>query len=124
MRAEVKRLWSIDLELLDARSLPSNPEECCVVMQADIGPVGEEGADTFNFEVCTPSGLAARLDADGRPYWGRGTLVLRSFSWEAVEAALNQYVRSVSGEDWAEVASKLSRFMLWEFEDYQPYKGN
>jgi hypothetical protein len=31
-------------------------------------------------------------------------LVVRAFSWEAVDAALNQYVRSVSEDDRAEVA--------------------
>jgi len=121
MRAEVKRWWSEDLP--DGRALPADPARCCIGMQADIGPVGEESADTFSFEACTPSGLAARLDRDGRPYWARGILVVESFSWEAVEAALYQFVRSVSGADWAEVAGKLSRFMYWEFEDMQPYVG-
>jgi hypothetical protein len=117
VRAEVKRWWSIDLP--DAQSLPDDPEDCCVGMQADIGPVGEEGADTFDFEVCTPSGIARRLDSQGRPVWSRGTLIVGRFSWETVEAALNQYVRSVEGRDWSEVASRLSRFMYWEFEDYR-----
>jgi hypothetical protein len=121
MRAEVKRWMSLDLP--DAKALPEDPESCCVSMQADIGPVGEDSADTFSFEVCTPSGLASRLDGEARPFWGRGTLVVGAFSWEAVDAALNQYVRSVSGDDWAEVAEKLNRFMCWEFEDYQPYEG-
>jgi len=114
MRAEVKRWWSDGL-----RDAPEDPEHCCVGMQADIGPVGAGGGDTFNFEVCTPNALASRLDADGRPFWARGTLVVRSFSWETVEAALNQYVRSVDGNDWTEVATKLNRFMRWEFEDYE-----
>jgi len=121
MRAEVKRFWSLDLP--DAKSIPPDPENCRVLMQADVGPVGEEGADTFNFEVCTPSGLANRFDSDGRPYWGTGTLIVRRFDWGAVEAALMQYVRSLSGADWEELATKLNRFMYWEFEDYQPYRG-
>jgi hypothetical protein len=113
----------MSLDLPDAKALPDDPEDCCVTMQADIGPVGEDSADTFSFEVCNPSGLASRLDGEARPFWGRGTLVVGAFSWEAVDAALNQYVRSVSGDDWSEVAEKLNRFMYWEFEDYQPYEG-
>ncbi len=116
-------MWSEDLGLIDAKSLPPRPEHCCVAMYADIGPVDADGGDTFTFEVCTPSGVAARLDRDGRPYWSRGTLIVTAFSWEAVEAALRQYVRSTDGDTWAEVAEKLKRFMVWEFEDYQPYKG-
>jgi hypothetical protein len=110
MRADVKRWWHA--------GGPEDPEHCRVEMQAEIGPVGVKGGDTFNFEVCTPSALASRLDADGRPYWARGTLIVRSFARESVEAALNQYVRSVEGDDWAELAAKLNRFMRWEFEDY------
>jgi hypothetical protein len=89
-------------------------------MQAEIGPVDVEGGDTFSFEVCTPSGLARRFDAAGRPFWGRGKLIVRAFDPDSVEAALDQYVRSISGNDWGEVAGKLNRFMHWEFEDYQP----
>ena len=123
MRAEVKRWMSFDLP--DAQSVPPDPEDGCVGMEADIGPVGEEGAKTFSFQVCTPKGLAGRVDGDGagRPYWGRGTLIVPRFDWDLVEAALMQYVRSVSGADWSEVATKLNRFMYWEFEDYQPYAG-
>lgn len=119
MRAEVKRWMCLDLP--DAMALPEDPGSCCVSMQADIGPVGEEGADTFSFEVCTPGGLAARLDQDARPFWGRGTLVIGAFSWEAVDAALNQLVRSLSGDDWPALAAKLNSFMYWEFEGYQPH---
>jgi hypothetical protein len=119
VRAEVKSWLSEDFP--DGKSSPDDSDDCCVEIQANIGPVGGDGADTFEFTVCTPRGLARRLDADGRPYWGRGTLVVGHFSWDAVEAAMHQYVRSVSGEDWAELAAKLSRVMRWEFEDYQSY---
>jgi Immunity protein 8 len=118
MRAELKGLVSYDLP--DARSAPDDPEDCCVGMRADIGPVGGDGADTFTFEVCTPRGLARRFDDEGRPFWSRGVLMVERFTWEAVEAALHQRVRAVEGRDWAEVAEKLNRFMLWEFEDYRP----
>jgi hypothetical protein len=121
MRAEVKRWWSSDLP--DGKSLPEDPDDCCVGMQVDIGPVGQDGADTFSFEVCTPSALARRSEGERRPFWARGTLIVDTFSWEAVEMALNQYVRSVSGEDWSALATKLNRLMHWEFEDYQPYGG-
>ena len=88
-------------------------------MQANIGPVGEEGADTFSFEICTPSALAERFDREARPFWMRGTLLVKTFTWEAVEAALDQHVRSLSGRDWKEVAERLNRFLRWELEDYR-----
>lgn len=83
-------------------------------MQAEIGPVGEEGGDTSSFEICTPSGLARRFDSERRPFWARATLIVRTFSGESVGSALSQFVRSVSGEDWHDVATKLDRFLDWE----------
>ena len=90
-------------------------------MHADVGPVGEDGADTFSFDVCAPRALKRRFDIERRPFWARGTLVVDTFSWEAVDAALKQSVRSVSGEDWNEIATKLNRLMHWEFDDYRPH---
>jgi Immunity protein 8 len=121
MRAEIKRCWSEVFP--DAQSLPQDPDDCCVAMQAEIGPVGEEGGDTFSFEVCTPSGLARRFDSERRPFWARATLIVGTFSGEGVEAALSQYVHSVSGEDWQDVATKLNRILDWEFESDQRYDG-
>lgn len=68
---------------------------------------------------CARGPEASRLDVDDRSYWAGGKLVVRSFARETVEAALNEYVRSVDGDDWSEVATKLNRFMRWEFEDYE-----
>jgi hypothetical protein len=36
-------------------------------------------------------------------------LIVGTFSREAVEPALNSYVRSVSGDDWDDIATKLNR---------------
>ena len=118
MRAEVKRWWSEDFP--DGESSPVDREDCCVGIQVDVGPVGVDSGDTFEFAVCTPAALARRLADDERPFWARATLLVKSFSWEAVEAAMQQYVRSVSGDDWAEISMKLNRYMHWEFEDIQP----
>jgi hypothetical protein len=89
---------------------------------ADVGPVGEESADTFDFTVCTPRGLADRLATDDGPFWARGLLIVPRLDWDQVEAALEQCVRSLSGEEWGSVATKLNRFMNWEFEDYQDFE--
>jgi hypothetical protein len=100
---------------------PDDPADCCIAIEADIGPVGQDGEERFNFEVCTPSALARRLDRDDRPFWGHGKLIIGSFTRDAVEAALHQYVRSVSGDNWSEIAQELNRFLDWEFGDYQPH---
>ena len=114
MIPKVKGLSSNDLP--DAKAVPTDPSDCAVLMQAEIGPVGDEGADTFYFEVATPNALAQRFDDGERPFWIRGTLLVSTFSWEAVEAALDQLVSSTDGHSWAEVGAKLNLFLRWEFD--------
>lgn len=46
---EVKGLWSSDIP--DGKSLPDDPEDCVVLIHAEIGLHDEKGADTFSFEV-------------------------------------------------------------------------
>lgn len=122
MRAEVRGWWNDDE--LEGGQAAADPEDCCVLVSAYIGPAGGGGEELFRFTVCTPSGLERQLARDDRPFWARATLIVRRYSKDAVDAALNQFVRSVSGEDWAEVAGKLNRFLYWEFEDYQPSNGD
>lgn len=43
-------------------------------------------------------------------------IALKALIVETVET-----VESIEGECWEDIATKLSRFMFWEFEDYQPY---
>lgn len=117
VRAEVRGWWNDDD--VEGRPAAIDPDDCCVLIKAYIGPAGGEGEEYFNFTVCTPSALDRRLDRDNRPYWARATLVVRRYSKDAVDAALNQFVHSISGSDWTEVAMKLNRFLHWEFEDYR-----
>src|SRR5688572_10906730 len=105
VRAEVKGLVSLDLP--DGKSLPEDPRDCTVRMQADIGPVGDASSDTFDFLVSTPSALSLSVDDNDLPRWTAEALVLPVFSWEAVEASLDEFVRAAEGESWAAVVEHL-----------------
>lgn len=112
MRAELKAMLSPDLQ---KPRIPDEPDACAVLIQAEIGPKGSEGAEIFQFEVVTPRWLLANPQLR----WARSQLFLPEFSWNEVEALLKRLVSSVSGETWEEIAIKLSRYMHWEFEDYK-----
>lgn len=114
MYARVKSIMSPDL---DYGSLPDDPENCCVLIEVEIGPSESEGAEVFSFEVVTPAAVKS-LPA---PSWLRGYLLLPEFSWAGIEEAVNKLVTQCTGSDWGEVSNKLSRTLGWEFEGYVPH---
>jgi Immunity protein 8 len=111
LAVNLKHLHSPDL---DVGSLPPDPANCKVLVQATIGPTNVDGGDTFDFVVVTPAAVAA-LGA----CWGRGTLILPMFSWEEIERFLRRLIATSPGNDWPSVASVLGRELLWEFDGYR-----
>jgi hypothetical protein len=108
---EVKSIMSLDL----ARpALPADVDDCAVAIEVEIGPSGVTGGDLFHFEVVTPQALLRR----GGSQWGRGMLIVQSFSWEAVDRALSKLVLHATAETWTEAAAQLNREMHWEFDGY------
>jgi Immunity protein 8 len=112
-------LISLDSPDLRSDALPLDPENCSVLLNASIGPKGSPGAENFAFTVVTPRYLAEHSDAQ----WGRGLLVVDSFSWPGVTRMVEKLLAHASGSTWSEVAAKLNRELLWEFDNYTPTKG-
>jgi hypothetical protein len=88
-----------------------------VAVTASVGWTGAKGGDYFQFEVCSPSWVAAQTLQKGFAF--QRLLVVESWNPEVIHRAISD----LCARDWAEVASKLSRYSLWEFEDYQEYQG-
>ncbi|MFN0318406.1 MAG: Imm8 family immunity protein [Burkholderiales bacterium] len=116
MRIELKGIFSPEL---NAPHTLDDPECCAVFMYADIGTQGEPGADTFNFTVITPAFLAKNPEVR----WGHGYLLMPAFSWREVERMVSRLVSGVSVENWEDAAKQLTRYMEWEFDNYQPYES-
>lgn len=120
MRAEIKELHSPDAYDL-ATFVPDDPARICVLVQIIAGPEGEPGEESFDVVVCSPGWLSDQVRAHG-PTSGRHHLVVETFDWPVLRKYFVNLVHSCEGEDWSEVAAKLSRHGAWEFEDYQPYQ--
>ena len=88
-------------------------------MTASVGPAGEEGAESFAFTVCSPRWLAEQQLPKGFAFQ-RYTLLIERWDADLVERAIEDLCRRTEGDTWREVATKLSRFGHWEFEDYRP----
>ena len=83
-----------------------------------VGPADGPGEESFDLMVCTGGWLAAQ--AASGPFDARHHTVVDSFDWPALRGYFQQQVEACVGEDWTEVAEKLSRIGYWEFEDYRP----
>jgi hypothetical protein len=112
MRIELKRLFSTEIT---PPEIPEDPTCCSVLIYADIGEAGKESADQFNFLIVTPLFLLAHPDVQ----WGKGYLLMPEFSWAEIENRVQQLVSSISADSWDEATNKLSKYLEWEFEDYQ-----
>lgn len=117
MEAELKRLHSPDIFDLE-KYRPEDSESFCFLLQAFVGPKGEEGEESFDIEVCTPKWLATHFDSDEVTI-GQHYLIVREFNYKKISSAIEKFLNHCSGEDWKEVAGKVSRLGRWEFEDYQ-----
>lgn len=114
MRAELRALESVDADL---RSYRPEAEAFCITVTAEIGAVGETGANNFNFDVCSPQWLEAALESD-EVISGRHKLFMAGFYLARLEAYVVKRVRQAEGPNWASVAEQPSRWSHWEFEDY------
>ena len=109
---EIKSILSPDLV---GEALPPEADNCAVLIEAEIGEKGKEGAEIFSFTAITPKYLA--LHPETR--WGRGYLLVEEFSWEKIKNMLARLLQHVRKESWSEAAVELSKELHWEFENYQ-----
>lgn len=86
---------------------------------AYLGPAGGEGADLFEFRVCTPGWLAEHPNMPKGSAFLRHHLLVERWDAALVERAIRDLCLRTEGGDWQEVATKLSRYGYWEFEDYR-----
>ena len=113
MKAIVKRIHSPDIEDI-FQYRPNGPFS--VLVQFLIGPENEEGEESFDVTVCSPSWLQ---DQPGIILSGADSLIMKEFD----PGALVEYVRCtigrLRGKSWSEIARQIDRIGKWEFRDYQ-----
>ena len=103
---------------LEEGALPPDPSNCSVILTATIGPKGGEGGDNFTFKAVTPLYLQEHPGAR----WGRGLLIVDSFSWATARRMLDRLIAHAARPSWQEVAAELNKELWWEFENYTPHK--
>jgi hypothetical protein len=117
MRAKLKNLSSPDIEPLSY--WPEDASCFGFLVEAQIGPENEKGAEIFQITVCTPDWIKKSY-SEQKAVWGHHMLIVFEYDFSAIESEIIRYVQRFSGDDWPALALKLSRIGAWEFEDYQP----
>lgn len=115
---ELHSLHSADLWDMEG-SLPEDPENFCLSVEASIGPRGALGEELFEFLVCTPNWLYRDLVSQSTIF-GRHFLFVQRYDYRLIAETIEHLCASTSGSTWSEVAERLGRYGKWEFEDYRP----
>jgi hypothetical protein len=102
MLAEIKSLRSYDSE-----EIPNNTSDCAVSLIVSLGPKDVDTHEDFDLEVIT----IGWLQNIGRAWWGRNSLILPVFDWNAVTSELEQMLAQCAGEDWPQVREKVCEFL-------------
>jgi len=119
IQAELNYLHSVTFDPLKDFK-PRGPFGLSV--HAIVGSTDGPGEELFSFILCTPEWFAEEhlpMMADIK--MGRNFLFVREYSYPRLEKFVRDYCASCKGKTWAEVAGKVSRLGLWEFEDYRPF---
>lgn len=116
MRAKLKELSSPDVDL--ETYTPEPPDTFGFLLEAYIGLEGSEGADRFEITLCTPQWIGLRLDRG--IIIGRHLLIVSNYNFNAIKDFVEKYCSRCVGNDWDEIAEKVSRLGHSEFEDYIP----
>lgn len=118
MRAQLKSLHSPDVDL--ESFVPEDSKNFGFLLQAMIGPEGEDKSESFDIQVCTPGWLLERKERNVIPdvILGLHQVIVFSFDLQKITGALDHYCRNCVADDWAGLTAKLKCLGAWEFEGY------
>lgn len=115
MKARLRSVFSSDVDDLDNWRPPES--DFSLVIRLLVGPDTGPGEESFDLTLCTGGWLAAQASAAGC-YEPRHHLIVDRFDWRRIRGYIVRRVEGCDGQDWNEVAEKVSRFAYWEFEDF------
>jgi len=118
MRALVRSFVSPDALDLDSY-VPDDPEDDAIFVQVMVGSADVHGEESFGVVVCTPRWLEREVKAKG-PLIGRHHLVAEATNHPEVRRFLTKTIENQAADSWEELAGRVGRIGLWEFEDYVP----
>lgn len=116
MQAILKGLHSTDIDV--DTYLPDQEDNFGFVLRAMVGPMGEEGEDSFDITVCTPKWLMERYGTS-EVLLGLHKLIVFKYDHARLRRFIEKYLMRCSGDSWGEIAQKVSLLGQWEFEGFR-----
>jgi len=114
MKAALKKIGSVHH---DFKNYFPDEDKIAITLTLTIGSVGSECGDNFDIFICSPEWLCKH---QWLPELMRHTLLVRKYDLDEITKTITDHIDRCEGEDWMEIAQKLSRVFAWEYEDYQP----
>jgi len=113
MRAKLKGIFSDEFDPMNF----SPVDKGCfyVTLRLLIGSLDSAGGDNFEVNVCTPRWP---IENEKLMRWGRFLVIVSEYNYSEISDFVSSYIDGCAGDHWDEVALKLSRMFMWEFEDY------
>lgn len=121
IHAELKSILCADIDDLTTFQ-PAEAANFGLTLQLIVGSKDATGGEAFQVQLCTPLWLTEYFNHDDIII-ARHFLVAFEYNYDRLVTRINTHLASCSGETWAEVANKVGRLGLWEFEDYSEFKG-
>lgn len=116
MQATLHTLQTLDGG--DLAAFDPGGEAFFLTVRALIGPAGQAGQETFDFDVCSIAWIRREF-RDSEAVCGRYRLIMEDFSLPVIERHVRHRVAQASGADWSEVAGKLAGWFRWESDGYR-----
>ena len=74
----------------------------------------DEKMDYFELKVCSTKWL----ELSSKPILLRHTLIVDKYNYNDILRSIEYYISQCEDSSWKNISLKLSRYFLWEFEDY------
>ena len=120
MIPKIKNIMSSDIDNL-VNYTPVPPDTFEISLSLDIGLENQEGAEIFQVSVYTPKWFLINC-RNSEVFIPRHSLIVLKYDYSEIEKNLNDICKMCEGNNWDECSLKLSRYFLWEFEDYMDSK--
>ena len=116
MRAELKGMYSPDVDLTDPVAVEAAD---ALLVQLMIGPAGAPGEESFDLAVRVAEGHGVDSGGYGFDPAGRA-LVLDRIDMAVVRGCIDDFLRDLERPSWPELARAIGRITRWEFAGYRP----
>ena len=112
MKGQLKLIMDRDGEVELENFTPFDARFCINILLG-IG-LDDEKMDYFELKVCSTKWL----ELSGKPILLRHTLIVDNYNYNDILRSIEYYISQCEDSSWKNISLKLSRYFLWEFEDY------